>query len=282
MPQTTTIKIYASSIGPRKNNKTKKSILVEKIYTNKNFKMKKISTLITILLISIFSFAQPSGQLQNQIEQTQQRFHRLTKTGKLLLEVQSRFSQADHHLKSAQATLKIDSTVTKEQNDMGNWVYAYKEEYFYNALNQNHLWIDKEWSADIQGWYISSRTEMQFDNEGKVTQILYYNRDAPGEELILDGKTIPDYDTSNRLDNLKWFSTEDGTNWDLESQQVFSYNSSGKIASISIWADDEGEFLETMREVFTYNSSGQTEKNETYFIMESEQILYSETSMSPV
>ncbi len=241
--------------------------------------MKIFTFLISMLFMATFTMAQSNDYMQNRIREIDLKLNQQTKTRNLFLKAQALTSATDVILKSAQPTLKIDSTVTREKNSLGNWVYEYKEEFSYNTLHQNYLWIEKEWSAGIEDWYIASRTDIQFNGQGNVSQMLNYYREEPGKNLNLEGKTIPEYDAPNRLKNLKNYSTENGTDWALEMEYIFTYNGSDQLTNITIWAEDEGEFIETMREAFIYNAGGKIEKIETYYLIEGTPLLFSESQM---
>jgi hypothetical protein len=183
------------------------------------------------------------------------------------------------HLKNAAATHKLDSTISWEKEPDAEWEYTWKEELYYNQSLRNDLWIDKEWDATTESWYVSSQTDIEFESDGSVKTIYSWYREQPGAELLLESKMEPRYKSSGKLDSLLYYASEDGETWTLEMKQVYTYNSSEKIARVSYLTLEEGEMIESTWTIYTYDDDDNLVSMETYFLVEGEEFLLSKTTM---
>ncbi len=243
--------------------------------------MKNFTSFIIVFLIAILASAQPTDLLIEKAEEAKKQLSKAEKAGMFLVNqnLSENFSSAslEYLLKSAAATHKLDSTVTWTSELGIEWEYEWKEEFYYNSSLKNNMWVDKEWDAATESWYVSAQTETEFDSEGKATVLYMWYRDEPGADLLLETKMEPEYNSSGKVETLFYHDTEDGgENWALQMEQVYAYNSSGKIEEVTLHTLVEGEMQETQRSVYTYEDGNMT-MIQIYFMMEGEEFLTSET-----
>ncbi|MGM0619751.1 MAG: T9SS type A sorting domain-containing protein [Bacteroidota bacterium] len=243
--------------------------------------MKKFTFLMLLVLTVSTVFAQLNSQLIEKTEQTQNVLKPIIDASNLLL----KHSEAKNYLtgnnelflKNAAATQKIDSTVMRGRvAGETEWEYLWKEEFHWDASHQS-TWIEKEWDENSGNLYVSAETVTEYDNEGRVEVLYNSYRNEPGEDLFLEGKMVPEYD-SERLESVQYFASEDdGENWLLELEVFYTYNNSGKLIEIEYWNLEDSDLLLSMRNTMSYNESGQQTQSQTFYMMEGEEVLFSET-----
>ncbi len=237
--------------------------------------MKKFTFIISLLLVSLMATTQNSN-LPLKIQKVQQKFDRYkTQAENFKRPVLNRTL-----LKNAEVIQKLDSTVSQLKNGE-IWQNDWKDEFMYNTEMKNSAVVEKEWNVETQSWSTDSRTEMEYNSAGNVNSMMMYYKEDENSELLPHEKLIAIYDTQGRLDTVTVYSSDTGSTWKLDGQQVYHFNSSGQLIQMDFWSfEDNGDgmvFSNNMKMVYTYTSSGQIETSSTYYMMEGDELLYSKT-----
>ncbi len=240
--------------------------------------MKKFTFILSLLLVSLLATTQNSN-LPLKIQKLQLKFNRL----KTQTENFKRPFLNHAYLKNAEVIQKLDSTVSQLKNGE-IWQNDWKDEFIYNAELKNSAVVEKEWNVETQSWSTDSRTEMEYNSTGNVKSMMMYYKEDENSELLPHEKLTAVYDNQERLDTVTGYSSDTGSTWNLDGQQVYHFNSSGQLIQMDFWSfEDNGEgevFSNNMKMVYTYTSSGQIETSGTFYLMEGDEFLYSKTDYS--
>lgn len=85
--------------------------------------------------------------------------------------------------------------------------------------------------------FISAETVTEFNNEGTIEVLYNSYRYEPGDDLVLEGRMKPEYNTSGRLELVQYFTSVDGgESWFLEMEVFYTYNNPGQLINIIEWS----------------------------------------------
>lgn len=237
--------------------------------------MKKSTFLLFVLMIALVTTGQKSVNLQLKIEKMQEKYSYVSEHSKFF---QNR--QTDHFslpgLKSAAATVKLDSTVSRVLDlDAEIWQNDFKEAFFYDSQMRSILWKDFEWNNDDKTWEVYGETELEYNEQGYISSMTFSEIDEFSGEMIPDNKIEATYNEEGKIAVLNNFSYEEG-NWVHEAEQEYHYNASGKLIQVDLRTIDEDEEM-LMKYVNTYNASGQIESQSMYFVDGEDELLFYQT-----
>lgn len=235
------------------------------IYLIQNLQnMKKFTFLLVFFVIAFTVNSQNSINLQNKMDHNHQKY---LKFAEMIKYIDKQSSSKSSQLKSAQATLKLDSVVSWSLDlPTDKWYYDTKEEYYYNSALQNNSWLTKEWDPISKKMEITGKFELEFNNKGLVTTMLLYDMDEDTEELMQSSKFMFYYNAGGLQDSVIMYSAETtGEPLVLAMKQVYYYNDAKQLSYINVWMpDDEGEGLVHAQTITnTYNESGKIKNTTT-------------------
>lgn len=191
---------------------------------------------------------------------------------------------------------KLDSTINKAVNDLGQMVNESKEEFTYDIAgnliqnidyewdlssnswtpdsrwdldyNENNLpqtIINFFWDVDSDSWVRSAREVLSYDAEGNETQSVIYNWDTDSQTWILDYKIESTYDQNGNILSFNDFIWNDTQNtWEPFSRTEYEYDNNLLLAETS-FNYQNGDYLPTERSEFEYDGSGNRISQTNYF-----------------
>ena len=239
--------------------------------------MKKFTFLIAFFAIAFTANSQYSKNLQNKIEKVHEKCRN---SSEIVKSIEIQYFNRTAYLKSAAATQKLDSAVTQILNrESSEWQYDYKDEYYYNSEFESTSWLNKEWDNELQVWNIWNKSELGYDSNGFINSMLMYERDFDSKELVQNGKIMIYSNSDGIQDSILMYSKlKLDDPWVLELKQVHQYNDKKQLTKTGMWAFDEDlEEVVLIQNVFyTYTATGKIQASNTAFIMEGEEIPYSQ------
>jgi hypothetical protein len=243
--------------------------------------MKKFTFLITFLVFTVLVNAQDRQMLSQKIQQAKEKLDLFNHQTRLL----KSYTNNQNIFKSTVAVKTLDSTVTQVLiRETETWQKDSKDEYLYNSEMRNTSWLSYDWIVVSEIWKLYSKTDVEYDSEGRVSTLLMYNSDGENPELILDSKLEAKYDAESRIDTILSYTRESETTWVLTSKQIFHYNEAGQLELLTYWMlqgeEGEEELTESTKVNYTYNPSGELETTKMYWVIEGEEILYSQLEFS--
>jgi len=237
--------------------------------------MKNFTLLITSLLIALTVTGQKAENLQLKIERLQEKFATISEHAKLFQNHPAEAISVSG-LKSAAATEKLDSTVTRLLDlDSEIWNNDWKEEFIYDAQMRSTLWKDFEWNYDDDNWEQYGATELGYNAQGYISSMTFSYLDENSGNMVSEDKIEATYNANGRLNTVNNYIYEEGS-WMLSATQEYNYNASGRLIQVDMTSvDEEDEGL--MKYTFTYNASGKLESQSMYFVDEEEDMLFYQT-----
>ncbi len=236
--------------------------------------MKKFTFLLAFFVIAFTANSKISKNLQDKMVQMHEKN---LKFSEMVKYAEKQINSKNAVLKNAAAVQKLDSIVEQTLNtETQVWHKDTKDEYFYDSEIKNTAWKSSEWNPESGMWFISSQTDLGFDNQDMVNSLIFYNRDTEADPLIQYSKMLIYYNPDGLQDSVIMYSKIENDIWDLASKQIHHYNSSKQLIKTDIWAFDEdaGELISMQSVIYTYTESGKIESASTMFNMEGEEILY--------
>ncbi len=242
--------------------------------------MKKFTSFLFLFLISFGLIAESNNELQNKIQEKQEKFSVIAQLS-AKLNILARINSSKLYLKSTAATQKLDSTVNRILNEETQlWQNDYKDEYLYDAEMKNTAWVEKEWNLTDKSWDVISKTELGYDNTDRINSMLLYERDELTHTLKQVSKILIYYNPQGMQDSIIMNSSEDdGATWVIDMKQTNHYNEAKQLIKTEYWGMDEdlGELILSMNVVNTYTASGKIETSNTNVFEEGVQMLWSVT-----
>jgi len=242
--------------------------------------MKNFTLFMIMFLISFGLSAKSSSELQKKIQQKQEKISAINQLSAKLNSL-AKFNGSNVNLKSAAATQKLDSTVNRALNkETLIWHYDYKDEYLYDAEMKNKAWVNKEWNIASNTWDIISKTELGFDNNGRINSMLIYEMDSLTRELKQVSKFLIFSNPQGVQDSLNMYSSENnGVTWSSDMKQINHYNEAKQLIKTDFWGwdDDLGKLILSMNVVNTYTASGKLNTASMTVIDEGDEIPWSIT-----
>lgn len=247
--------------------------------------MRKFTFFLVLVFTVLVSNGQNSTTLQKRVEAAKEKYSRVSHQNALLtnhLKSQMKWDLSQEKtLKSAAATMKLDSTVSKVWNDATQALENdTKEEFIYNSEMKNTMWLYSDWNENSSSWEVESKTEVDYNLDGYVETMRVYESDEQGTEPILSNTLSAFYNEAGQLDSVQHWYTEDQLTWNLEGKQFYHYNNSGQVTEMEMWSleEDEGEeYMSVMRYVFTYTNSGRMETSSMFFLFDEDEMLFFKT-----
>ena len=232
-----------------------------------------------MLLIAFILNAKNNSDLQNKFQQAKEKISKITQRTMLLSKLSERQSlNLESHLKSAATRQKLDSTVYRVLNaETQLWQNDYKDEYLYDAEMKNTAWIEKEWNLTTKTWNTWSKTDLEYDNQNRVSSMLMYDRDSLSQVLKQVSKILVFYNSEGMQDSSRMNSTEDGgVTWVLDMKQVNHYNVAKQLIKTDVWSwdDDLGKIMLSMNIANTYTASGKISTSAINMLFEGNEIPY--------
>ncbi|MBW6535044.1 MAG: T9SS type A sorting domain-containing protein [Mariniphaga sp.] len=244
--------------------------------------MRKFTFLLALFFTVLISSGKNPTTLQKRVETAKEKYSRVSQqrallTNHLKSELQWNVFMKNT-LKSAAATMKLDSTVAQILNlDTEIWENDLKEVFFYNTEMRSILWKDFEWDFEDKKWELYAETETEYNNQGQIISITFLEIDENSGEMMPDSKMEATYNEDGKIDVLKNFSYEDDS-WMLEAEQKYHYNASGLLIQVDMQSVDEDEEMTKIKFINTYNASGQIEQLSMYFIDDEDELLFYQTN----
>jgi hypothetical protein len=244
--------------------------------------MRKFTFFLVLVFAVLVSNGQNSTTLQKRAEAAKKKYSRVSHQNALLTNAQMKWNLSlENSLKSAAATMKLDSTISKAWDEAAQaLVNDTKEEFLYDSEMKNTTWLYSDWDDNSGMWDVWSKTEVEYNPDGTVETMRIYESDEQGTQPILINKLNTFYNEAGQLDSVQHWYTEDQVTWSLEGKQIYHYNNSGQVTEMEMWAleEDEGEeYMTSMRYVFTYTNSGRMETSSMFFLFEGEEMLFFKT-----
>lgn len=228
--------------------------------------MKKFTSVIFIVLISVGLNAQKISDIGLKLQDMQKKYSEMNRFGKL---AQTTFVNPD--FKSAAISQKLDSTVNQAYDDeSGTWQYDYKDEFLYDQNMRNTVWIGKEWNTETRLWDLDYKTALEYDGSGRMASMLIYDKDTLAQEFVVFSKTDYFYNSGGLPDSVYTYYTEDaGTTWLLTMKVVHHYNASKQLIKTETWNYDEDaeELVMGTKTDFTYTATGKIETSLTTLLL---------------
>ncbi|WP_372947843.1 T9SS type A sorting domain-containing protein [Mariniphaga sp.] len=247
--------------------------------------MKKFTLFLAIMAVVLFANGQSAELLQKRMDVAKKKYAQPASANFQLLN-HSKFQSAfilvsEKYLKSAAATMKLDSTVSQVWNDANQVLEnETKEEFLYDSEMKNTMWLHSDWDNSSGTWDVWSKTEVDFNPDGTVSTMYIYESHEQGAEPSLINKLNAFYNDAGQLDSVQhWYALGPDT-WVLEGRQHYLYDDSGRLTEMKVWSleEDEGEeYMAAMRFVFTYTNSDRMETSSMFFLFEEEEILFFKT-----
>jgi hypothetical protein len=242
--------------------------------------MKNFTLLLVMILFSPVLNAENGSELQKKIQQKQESFARINQMSAKIKSL-AKLNGFGVHLKSAEATQKLDSTLNRVLNQETQlWQNDYKDEYLYDAEMKNTAWVEKEWNLTANSWDIISKTELGFDNSDRINSMIMYERDELTQVIKKVSKFLVVYNSEGMQETMSMSSSEDdGVTWILEMKQINHYNEAKQLTKTDIWGLDEdlGELILNMNLVNTYTGSGKINTASMTVLDEGDEIPWSIT-----
>lgn len=244
--------------------------------------MRKFTFFLVLVFAVLVSNGQNSVTLQKRVEAAKKKYSRVSHQNALLVNSQMKWNLSlENSLKSAAASMKLDSTISKAWDEAAQaLVNDTKEEYLYDSEMKNTTLLYSDWDDNSGMWDVWSKTEVDYNPDGTVETMRIYESDEQGAQPILINKLNTFYNEAGQLDSVQHWYTEDQITWSLGGKQIYHYNNSGQVTEMEMWAleEDEGEeYMTSMRYVFTYTNSGRMETSSMFFLFEEEEMLFFKT-----
>ncbi|MEE4285765.1 MAG: T9SS type A sorting domain-containing protein [Mariniphaga sp.] len=247
--------------------------------------MRNFTLFLALILVTLFTNGQKTETLQKRMETAKEKYTRLLslrQSGVNHAKSPTNWNLSfEKTLKSAAATMKLDSTITKIWSDETQALeYDSKEEFVYDDEMRNTMWLHSDWIDISEDWHLWSKTEVDYNPDGTVGTMNIYESFEPGTEPLLINKLYSFYNEAGQLDSVQHWYTEDQQTWNLEGKQIYHYNASGQLTEMQMWSleEDEGEeYMSVMRFVFTYTNSGRMETSSMFFLFDEEEMLFFKT-----
>ncbi len=243
--------------------------------------MKKFTLLFSLLFIAVLVNGQTNKSLALRIQEIQEKYSMISQHTGYLKKHQMMGTSRDAILKSAAATLTLDSVIyLTYDTETSDWVNFTKDEYTYTPQLQNTEWIEKSWNITLSTWEDETRIALGYDDEGRISDMIIWAAEETGGELVEESKLAAYYSNEGILDSIRHYYADTEGNWEVGVRQIYYYNEAGQLTRmdmVSLVEDEEGEYLEVLRFEYTYNDDGSMEKSSMFFIDEEFEMLFSET-----
>ncbi len=247
--------------------------------------MRKFTFFLILIFTVLVSNGQNSVTLQKRVEAAKEKYSRVSDLNSLLINNSTPLMKwklsSENALKSAAATMKLDSTITKVWSDATQALENdSKEEFMYDAEMKNTMWLNSEWDAASNSWIVWSKLEMLYNEDGSVNSINVFEIAEDDVKLKLITVMGAHYNNAGQLDSVVYWNVENDLIAIIEGKQIYHYNDSGQLTEMKMWSleEDEGEeYMSVMQFVFTYNNSGRMETSSMFFLFEEEEILFFKT-----
>ncbi len=250
--------------------------------------MKKFTLILALVTFAVPGFAQMNSAWQNKILKQKAKNELALKQIAMLSNLPgiSTNSTADPfaQLKSA-AKQKLDSVVSWEYDESSKkWKYDDKQIYEYDNQMRTLRWLGNEWKDDTKTWKTEDKTEFTYGAGGELSSMISHELDDVSGLLVPDTKTELFYKPDGKVDSLLSYSDEPKGTWSLEMKQYYHYDASGRMIRWELWMiqDDEdepnfGAWIKGGIFKFEYDSSGRIAKQESFYEIEGDEILFART-----
>lgn len=246
--------------------------------------MKKFTFIPAVLLIAFLASGQNQPELQRKILHAEAKFALLTEKAAVITNQPGIFETLSVNkkveLKNAATTQKLDSTVSRILNlETELWHNDWKDEFIYNSEMKASVLLEKEWVIASQAWKTINRTELSYNNQGRISSMTISTLDEQSQEMITDYKIEAFYNATGNLDSALHYIPGTTETWVLESKQIYHYNAAGKLVEMEFLSIEEGE-TETLSYIYTYNASGKLETSSMVIYDEEEEFIFYKTLYS--
>lgn len=245
----------------------------------------KIFTLLFALLI-LFSNAnaQSSSSLQTKFKKMQERSVHFSKITATLQHLSGISADKNTNLKSAQATLALDSVILQDYNaETQSWLNNGKDVYLYNTQLLSTEWQTLEWDESSENWVLDMKTELGYNDAGLVNVLIMSEKDELSGELVPNSRISAFYNPAGLLDSVLMANSDDGEIWINITRQDYFYSETGQLSQLdlSIWDEEEEGISQVMHYYYDYDdqdrlefSRGVYSDNEVDFTMEETSYFY--------
>lgn len=251
-------------------------------------KMKKFTLIVTLLVFTLFGKAEINTNLQKKVLKLKAKTDHILQKNNFSAR-NSEVSKTSVHkfpvYFNSLETQTLDSIVSQTY-DAGNliWKYDWMDVYEYDAQLRSIVWYEKEWNDVTGTWENVGKTETNYGTNGKIDFILMYSRSELTGELFVDSKMEVFFSNEEKLDSMIIYTAEPDNSWSAVSIQKYQYDGSGNIIQSEMWAMEEDEdgiptgiIIKSMVMKYEYNNSGLMTLVNTYYYLEGEEFLYSNT-----
>lgn len=159
----------------------------------------------------------------------------------------------------AQYTERLDSIVVDEYwmpsiENLTTYKNYLKSEFIYNAEGQvEQILYYKRWDDDEGGWFLTNKDEYFYDEQGRDTLCVVFQREDGQWEL--SQKRYNTYDNHGRRVQERTMSYKDGKE-SSQSRWEYQYNEKGKQVSAAQYKEKQGVWQQTMAVHDEYDAKG--------------------------
>ena len=159
----------------------------------------------------------------------------------------------------AQYTERLDSIVVDEYwmpsiENLTTYKNYLKSEFIYNAEGQvEQILYYKRWDDDEGGWFLTNKDEYFYDEQGRDTLRVVFQREDGQWEL--SQKRYNTYDKHGKKLQERTMSYKDGKK-SSQSRWEYQYNEKGKQVSAAQYKEKQGVWQQTMAVHDEYDAKG--------------------------
>lgn len=160
--------------------------------------------------------------------------------------------------KAVTPTTTLDSIIeTLREPGTQPWENHWKTRFQYDASLKLTVMIDETWNADLSRWAPEGKTELFYDEAGRIIQMLIHSSANYGEAPALESRMNVYYDDAQRVDSMLFYEAVGEDSWLLNLRQFYTYGSDGLLEQIDMLAfdEEEEEWMEGMAIKFTYDDA---------------------------
>jgi hypothetical protein len=245
--------------------------------------MKKFTFLFSFLIIAGLLNGQTIKIPESKIRLMQERYSRITQQNNHLKRHLLNQTSKNSNLKSAAATIALDSIVfLVPWGEPPVWTKDTKDEFIYNDQFQNTAWIEKEWNRLLNTWEDVTHTELKYDTESRISEMIIHSAEEPGGEMVPENRIMLYYSSEGVLDSLLHYLAQSDESWMLEARQINIYDENGKLINTDFISleEDEEYGIQILRIKYTYTNSGEILKSDIYFISDDDEFHFSANEYS--